>query len=127
MFLFKEEHVPMIVAGTKTQTRRMHTRPRAIIGSHHWAQRGMTKGTRFAKIEFTRTPWTERLGDITEADALAEGYGSLDDYFTAFMLINAKKDASLDTRVWCYEFKLVDVTPLGHAITARLYAKGAIE
>ena len=130
MMLFKEEHVPMIVAGfprLKTQTRRLHKRARALVGSHHWAQRGMTADSRFARLEITRV-WKDRLYSITEADSRAEGYASRDAYFEAFVRINAKKAGKgrWNPVIWCYEFRVIEVMPLGRNITERLYAKAEV-
>lgn len=127
MMLFKEEHVPMIVAGIprlKTQTRRLHKRARALVGSHHWAQRGMTAESRFARLEMTRV-WQERLWDISEDDVFAEGYANAAAYYGVFNAINKKKRKSLNDpnpTVWCYEFRVIEVMPLGRTITERLYA-----
>ena len=129
MFLFKEEHVPMITTGfprLKTQTRRLHTRRRAVPGSLHWAQRGMKADTRFARLHITKA-WEERLHELSEADAHAEGYAGRDDYFYVFTRINKDKPFNYDTVIWCYECECIDGTPLGRAITARLYAKGVLQ
>ena len=128
MFLFKEEHVPMIVAGVprlKTQTRRLHKRRRAVPGALHWAQTKMFGG-RFARLKVTRA-WQEHLQAISLADIHAEGYDTKQEYFDVFRTINKLDDMSLPLpRLWCYEFECIDVMPLGHAITARLYAAGAV-
>ncbi len=131
MFLFKPEHVPMIVAHRprrKTQTRRLHKSRRAIPGSQHWAQRGMTAETRFAKLLVSRS-WKEPLGAITVADANAEGYDSRQGYFDAFERINGA--VSHDTEVWCYEFGVVGVTEFGrreaaNALGVQVWPRAAI-
>ncbi len=105
MFLFKQEHVEPILNGTKTQTRRLHKRRRAIPGSLHWAQRGMRADTRFARLKITRV-WQERLYTISTADALAEGYASRDEYWDVFERINKGKQHAANPAVWCYEFEL---------------------
>lgn len=109
MFLFKQEHVEPILNGTKTQTRRIHHRRRAVPGAFHWAQRGMKADTRFARLKVIRA-WEEYLFDISNADVLAEGYSSRDEYFAVFREINGISDVAAEyfnPLVWCYEFETV--------------------
>ena len=105
MFLFKEEHVEPILNGTKTQTRRLHSRRRAKPRSLHWAQRGMKAETRFARLLIARA-WQERLVDISDDDVVAEGYKTKGEYLQVFQEINKGK-GDYNTVVWCYEFQCV--------------------
>ena len=107
MFLFKPEHVEPILNGTKTQTRRLHKRRRAVPGSLHWAQRGMKADTRFARLKVIRS-WESRLLHISDEDAVAEGYADKYAYFEAFRRINGdKKMGGSNPPIWCYEFEVI--------------------
>ena len=90
MLLFKPEHVGPILAGSKTQTRRIWSRWRANVGSTHLAKAKMLNKEHFAKL-YILARWEEYLGDITEKDALAEGYQSREEYLKKFAEINAKQ------------------------------------
>lgn len=109
--LFKPEHVAPILADTKTQTRRLWTRPMVKVGGLYWAQTKMYDSTsRFARLRVLRR-WQEHLMDISEADARAEGYPSRPEYIAAFDRINKTKDPHADPLVWCVEFERVEVAP----------------
>lgn len=82
MLLFKPEHVPMILAGTKTQTRRTWRRWRVKVGSVHEARTSLF-GKPFALLRIVSRR-EERLGNISEADTRAEGYASVADYREVF-------------------------------------------
>lgn len=75
LILFKPEHVPMILSGRKTQTRRKWKRPRVCVGSIHKAKTGFRKNETFARIRITGLR-QERLGDISDEDVPREGYDS---------------------------------------------------
>ena len=110
MLLFKPEHVPLILNGTKTHTRRIWKRKRCNIGSHHLAKTKMLSKEFFA-ILLIKNVWQEKLGDITEKDCIAEGYTSKGTYLRAFFKIN-KIDGVfinhwLNKEVWCVEFEVV--------------------
>lgn len=112
--LFKPEHVPMILDGRKTQTRRLWPKGcRAKIGSVHWAQtRMLDTSSRFARLRILRV-WQERLGGISPADARAEGYRSSHDYLMAFHRINrvplvAERRVEIEnTLIWAVAFEVV--------------------
>jgi hypothetical protein len=90
MILFKPEHVGPILAGTKTQTRRIWKKPRAKVGAIHLAKTEMLSKEFFAKLEILAV-YQERLIDISDDDAKAEGYAGADAYLEAFCRINHLK------------------------------------
>jgi hypothetical protein len=72
MLLFLEEFVEPILAGHKTQTRRVWgEKPRAKVGARHQARTSLF-GKPFAILLITARR-RERLGDISAADAVREG------------------------------------------------------
>jgi len=110
VILFKAYHVPLILADVKTQTRRLWPHGcRAKAGSVHWAQTSLKPDSRFARLHVLAV-YRERLGGISEADALAEGGYTVAEYLRAFMEINrfvhpdAVADA-LNLRVYVAKFK----------------------
>lgn len=104
MILFKREHVAPILAGTKTQTRRTWARCRVKAGSVHMLKTGFGKDDSFAHVRI-KDARQEPLGDITEADAKAEGYPSIAAYIEAFERIyRTTWDPALV--VWVVDFAL---------------------
>lgn len=103
MILFKPAHVPMILKGKKTETRRIwKAGPRIKVGRVYGAKTKLF-GKDFARIEVLGL-WKERLGDISEESVRAEGYDSLEDYKRVWIEINKKWDP--DTDVWVVKFRL---------------------
>lgn len=112
--MFKRELVELILAGKKTQTRRaLSENPRSP-----WAKGGcsLRPGRPYAvtdgrgkpavcHVELTADPRVERAGDITEADAIAEGFENRQgfiDYWTRLY-----GEWVPDTLVWVLCFRLV--------------------
>lgn len=121
MLLFKPPHVPLILAGIKTDTRRLwidkktgkaRNKPRCKVGAIHLAKTQMLSKEYFAKLLILKT-WKEKLGDITDDDALKEGYNNREEYLLAFFEINKIKDIlmrldSLDQMIWVVRFKVIE-------------------
>ena len=91
MLLFKPIHVPLILSGEKDQTRRKWKKARAKVGAIHLAKIKMLSREYFARLEILAV-YEERLGDISEEDARAEGYPTQYDYLVAFQKINHISD-----------------------------------
>lgn len=109
MFLFQKEHVAPILEGTKTQTRRAWKKQRALPGKTHLAKTKMLSKEYFARLLVNKV-YQQRLGDISEEDAKAEGYPSRADYLDAFARINKQPtgDSFLDQTVYVIEFQLIE-------------------
>ena len=104
MILFKPEHVAPILTGRKTQTRRLVGKRRWKVGTVHLAKTGYRRDQTFARIRITAVR-QERLGDITEEDAVREGYCSAAEYQEVFRRIYGFWDP--DTPVWVIDFEVV--------------------
>jgi len=108
MILFRQEHVEPILAGTKTQTRRTWEKPRARVGTVHLAKTRMLSTESFARLEILAV-YRERLGDLSEEDAIAEGYPSREAYLQAFARINRQTvgDDFFEQPVYVVRFRVV--------------------
>lgn len=101
MILFKQEHVDLIQDDRKTQTRRTG-KLRWKVGSIRQAKTGYKKDSEFANLRINAIR-QEPLGLITEADALAEGYNSIEEYKEVFVRIYGFWDDEL--LVWVIDFE----------------------
>lgn len=106
MLLFKPEHINPILAGTKTQTRRVWKRCRVKPGTIYGA-RTSYNAVPFALLRVRRV-WQERLLDITDDDARAEGYVSREAFLEVFRRINRLPEIPSDLTVWAIEFEVVN-------------------
>lgn len=104
MALFKRKHIPLILSGRKTQTRRIH--------SHEW-KLGRVYGVRdklfskpVAHIMVIRK-FRQRLGDISLEDVGKEGYSSLQEFQRAWEEVHGQGSWNPDLIVTVYEFKVV--------------------
>lgn len=120
---FKPELAQKILTGEKTQTRRIvkpgerfvdylpggkvvftEKRTKWAVGQTYAIQPGRGKAAigRFKLLDIRR----ERVQDITEQDAIAEGFGSISEFFGVFESINGK--AALDKEVWVLTFEVTE-------------------
>ena len=110
--LFKKDHVELILSGKKTQTRRTWKKRRAVPGRVHKAKREMLSTEYFAKLLILRV-WKEKVGDISERDAMKEGFQNAREFLKVFFEINKKKIKPLsdwmEMEVFCIEFELYKI------------------
>lgn len=102
MLLFKPEHVDPILSGRKTQTRRIWKKPRAKVGSVHLAKTVMLSREFFARLKILHVK-LERLGDISQEDAKAEGGYTVESFKRIWIEINGKWDPDLIVHVVKFE------------------------
>ncbi|MBN4059461.1 ASCH domain-containing protein [Dehalococcoides mccartyi] len=113
MLLFKEQHVAPILDGTKTQTRRLWPHGRRVkLDSTHIAKTVMMDPkSAFARIKISDV-FQESLSDISQDDALAEGYSTIQRYLDAFATINRLNDRPSheikNIKVWVVKFEVVE-------------------
>jgi uncharacterized protein YqfB (UPF0267 family) len=103
LLLFKDWHIQPILRGEKTQTRRVWKAPRAKVGSVHLAKTQMLSEYYFAKLRILKVE-KQRLGDISEEDAMKEGGYTLSEFKNIWIQING--DWNPDLEVYVVEFKL---------------------
>ena len=85
--LFKEIHVPMILKGTKTATRRVWKKPMVKEGGIYKAKLKMLSKDYFAKIKVTKV-YKQRLGSMILEDYKKEGYNSRGKFIDIWKKIN---------------------------------------
>jgi len=102
--LFKKYHIPMILDGSKTATRRTHKRPlkpdkiiRVKRDWYHFYDPPICL--------YLEKSYDQRLGDMTKEDAKKEGGYTLDEFRKIWIEINGAWDPDQVVRV--YEFRLV--------------------
>ncbi len=98
--IFSPEHIAMILAGTKTQTRRVSSKYKA---DHTYSlQPGRTKpgiGRRIKVLDIHK----ELLGDINLEGAKAEGHQNVEEYIEVWKKINKKWDPEQEVFVITFE------------------------
>ena len=106
MFLFTTESAKKIRQGIKTQTRRLHLRPRALPGSEHWAQRTLRPDSRFARLKILRV-WEWDGETISDEDVKAEGFGTAAAFWEAFNALNRFHVRDPKRKPIAYEFRVI--------------------
>ncbi|MBI2935339.1 MAG: ASCH domain-containing protein [Chloroflexi bacterium] len=114
MILFKPDSKEKILAGRKWQTRKLWDRPRAKEGAEHlvYLRPPMTGEKPFARIRIKRV-WRQRLGEMNEEEARAEGHESLPAFFEQFQRINGRKIQGdlRQLQVYAVEFEVLEKLP----------------
>ena len=101
--IFKKHHLKMVIAGTKTMTRRVHKRP-LKAGRVYQLKRDWYHMID-ERIKILRV-FQERLGDITEEDARKEGGYTIEEFKDVWRDIT--KAWTPDMEVTVYEFEMVE-------------------
>ena len=108
MLLFRKEFVLPIIKGHKRQTRRL-SKPRLKVGKVYPCRTNLYRGEPFALIK-VKNIRTQRLSEITEEEAHAEGARSREEFLLSFRRIYNLKPSE-DPLVWVVEFELIEVNP----------------
>lgn len=113
--LFRNEHIEQIRAGEKTATRRTWDRRHVRPGGTYIASTEMftshTEADCYIRVTDIRI---ERLGDMTETDAQAEGGYSLEEFREVWRDINGGWDPAID--VYVVEFEYAGRTRSGQEV-----------
>ena len=105
MILFKKDLVPLIASGQKTQTRRYWKSPRVKVGSVHRVNTSYYPTTGFTglRIRILRV-WEQQLSDVTENEAVAEGFHNLHDFVEYFFCLNGGRSVA-GRKLYAVEFR----------------------
>jgi hypothetical protein len=99
--LFKRHLLTLVLQGRKTQTRRLHKHRLKEGRTYPITDRWYSKPAAHIKI---LKVYQQRLGDITETEAKAEGFNTIEEFKQAWTQINGSWQP--ETTVTVYEFQL---------------------
>lgn len=105
MLLFKRRYRRKILAGKKTATRRFWKKQHVNVNSIQQAKTGYRKEDKFARLLILKV-YQQRLGDMTEQDAIDEGCKSLEEYKQEVIDLEGKWDP--DAMPFVIKFNLWD-------------------
>ena len=104
--MFKRELLDLVISGKKTQTRRRHKNPlkegRIYAVKRNWLE-ATGEYIRITKV------YPQKLGDVSEEEAIKEGFSGLDKFREAWIRINGNWDPEMEVTV--YEFELAEPPP----------------
>ena len=109
MILFREPSAQLILRGEKSQARKLWARARAKEGAEHLLYRRppMTGEKPFARILVTRV-WKQRIGDMTQDDARAEGWADTDAWIAQFIEGKKLNGPIEDVEVYALAFEVIE-------------------
>lgn len=107
MILFKPEHVAPILAGTKTQTRRLGAKRWNVGAVHQLQTRLFDSSSVFGRAVILNVA-QQCLGSMTTGDTQAEGYDNVGAFIDAWERINGQNCWAPRLPVWVVSF---EVTP----------------
>lgn len=99
--LWKKHYIPMILSGKKTATRRMK-RPTVKVGGTYHVKSGLFN--HLPESIHVDALYQQRLGDMTERDAIKEGADNLHAFVKEWQTL--MKTWNPDDVVWVVEFHL---------------------
>jgi len=105
--LFKKKHIEMILAGRKTQTRRLPGKSANYSMGRVYAIRDSWFSKAQGFILITRK-FKQRLGEISLEDIRREGYNTLEEFRKAWEEIHGHESWRPNQTVIVYEFKPVE-------------------
>lgn len=130
--LFKKEHILPMLLGRKVTTRRKIKKkknqakptPTVKVGNQYKAQLKMFTKAYFCKFEATNLQ-RGILGDMTEDDAIREGYPNLVAFREAWAAIH-EEPYNATQKVWVIDFKVTE-TPAPYLRVLEIVPKGTEE
>ena len=104
--LFHPRYVPLIVAGAKKVTRRAWKRNLVKEGGVYLCKTKMFDPRWFAKLRVTRV-WKQKLGELSEAEAIEDGHSSLEDFQSSWAALYGHWDPQREITV--IEFEVIEI------------------
>lgn len=104
--LFKRKHVEMILAGRKTQTRRLPGKSANYSVGRVYAVTDRWFSKPQGHILITHK-FRQKLGEINSEDVKKEGYNSLQEFSRAWEEVNGQGSWDPQQIVTAYEFKVL--------------------
>ena len=104
--MFNKDLLEMVLSGAKTQTRRRHKH--ALRKGRIYAVKRNWLETTGDYIRITKV-FPQKLSDITQEEAIKEGFSSFDKFRDAWIRINGSWDPEMVVTV--YEFELAEPPP----------------
>lgn len=108
MILFTHESAYKILLGEKTMTARCWLRPRAKVGSYHYAQLNRRAESRFARLRILSVEeWDGKSADRKFAEA--EGFESSTAFLFSYWNLNDHKMQDENRKHYKIGFKVIDI------------------
>jgi hypothetical protein len=104
--MFKKDLLEMVLSGRKTQTRRLH-KNLLKEKQKYVVKRNWYKNTEYY-IQIKKV-YPQKLGDVSEEEAIKEGFSGLDKFREAWIRINGSWNPEMVVTV--YEFELAEPPP----------------